>query len=188
MGSWRLLRRHGPVISVLTGLFFLRPVAAQPFSASGLAGQLASGRSASVILKAECARLAPGQSLRSIALDTASPPQIPYISQRLKVTRLDAFKLRHVSIRCGEIELSNAWNWYVPSRLSAEMNKRLNTSETPFGLAVKNLAFTRRVEHGFAPTLPPGMILQQRALLLRGHDHMPFAFVLENYTENNQHP
>lgn len=187
-GSWRNLRRHGPVISVLTGLFFLSPVAAQPFSAPDLASQLASGRSASIILKAECARLAPGQSLRSVALDTASPPQIPDIRQRLKVTRLDALKLRHVSIRCGGIELSNAWNWYVPSRLSAEMNRLLDTSETPFGLAVRNLAFTRQIEYGYAPTLPPGIILQQRALLLRGRDHMPFAFVLENYTENNQRP
>ncbi|UYH50635.1 hypothetical protein N5W20_05780 [Candidatus Kirkpatrickella diaphorinae] len=100
--------------------------------------------------------------------------------------RLDALKLRHVSIRCGGIELSNAWNWYVPSRLTAEMNKMLDTSETPFGLAVKNLAFTRQVEHGFAPALPPGFIFQQRALLLRGLDHVPFAFVLENYTENNR--
>ncbi|MEE8658582.1 hypothetical protein [Sorlinia euscelidii] len=97
----------------------------------------------------------PGQSLRSVALDTASPPQILDIRRRLKVTRLDALKLRHVSIKCGEIELSNAWNWYVPSRLSAEMNKLLDTTETPFGLAVKSLAFTRRVEHGFAPTPPP---------------------------------
>jgi len=187
-GSWRHDRRHGPVVTLLTGLFILRPVAAQPSPASDLAVQLASGRSASIILNAKCARLAPGQSLRSVALDTASPPQILDIRRRLKVTRLDALKLRHVSIKCGEIELSNAWNWYVPSRLSAEMNKLLDTTETPFGLAVKSLAFTRRVEHGFAPTPPPGMILQQRALLLRGRDHMPFAFVLENYTENNQRP
>ncbi len=48
------------------------------------------------------------------------------------------------------------------------MNKVLNTSETPFGLAVKGLAFTRRVEHGFAPTLPPGIIFQQRALIAEG--------------------
>ncbi|XAO70707.1 MAG: hypothetical protein AAYR33_06445 [Acetobacteraceae bacterium] len=102
------------------------------------------------------------------------------------MTRPGALKLRYVSIRCGGIELSNAWNWYVPSRLTAEMNKVLNMSETPFGLAVKGLAFTRRVEHGFAPAVPPGIIFQQRALLLRGRDHMPFAYVLENYTENNR--
>lgn len=183
--SWKKISKHRSVLCAIIGLITTDRVSAQPLSGFDLAAQLAVNDSASVILKAECAQMAPGQTLRSVPLNTASPPHLPGISQRLKVGHLKALKRRHVSIRCGVIELSNAWNWYVPSRLTPEMNVLLDKTETPFGLVTRSLNFSRESETGFPVTLEPGIILQHRALLYRGRDHTPFAYVIENYTEKN---
>ena len=51
---------------------------------------------------------------------------------------------RHVQLMCGERVLSEADNWYVPSRLTPEMNHRLDTSDEPFGKVVQVLGFQRR--------------------------------------------
>jgi hypothetical protein len=40
--------------------------------------------------------------------------------------------------------LSEADNWYVPSRLTAQMNEALNTSDVAFGRAIQALQFRRR--------------------------------------------
>jgi hypothetical protein len=48
-------------------------------------------------------------------------------------------KYRHVQLFCGDQILSEADNWYVPSRLTAEMNRLLETSATPFGKVVMDL-------------------------------------------------
>jgi hypothetical protein len=59
--------------------------------------------------------------------------------QRLQVTPQDEVKYRRVRLRCGSRVLSEADNWYVPSRLTAEMNRLLETTDTPFGRAVQPL-------------------------------------------------
>ena len=70
--------------------------------------------------------------------------------QRLQVATVGEVKHRHVELRCGSHILSEADLWYVPSRLTAEMNGLLETSETPFGKAVQSLRPYRRT---FAVTL-----------------------------------
>jgi len=64
--------------------------------------------------------------------------------QRLQVTDADEVKYRRVELRCGGHVLTEADNWYVPGRLTAEMNKLLETSDTPFGKAVQSLRPYRR--------------------------------------------
>jgi len=59
--------------------------------------------------------------------------------QRLEVGPDEQLKYRRVQLLCGENILSEADNWYVPSRLSAEMNRVLETTDTPFGKAVLEL-------------------------------------------------
>src|SRR3979490_2278285 len=44
-----------------------------------------------------------------------------------------------VQLLCGDRVLSEADNWYVPSRLTPEMNRLLETTDTPFGKAVQAL-------------------------------------------------
>jgi hypothetical protein len=122
--------------------------------------------------------------------------------QRLDVASSDDVKYRRVQLRCGIRVLSEAENWYVPARLTPEMNRLLDTSETPFGKAVEPLGPYRRT---FAVTqlwlplpmgweressaLPdatgrqlaiPDALFEHRAVLYT-REHKPFSEVREVY-------
>lgn len=94
---------------------------------------------------------------------------------------------RHVRLVCGNAVLSEAHNWFVPARLTAEMNRELAESDVPFGTIAASLAFTREpiasVRRG-DPGCPEGAISAHRALL-RLPDGQPLALVAECYTEEN---
>jgi hypothetical protein len=98
--------------------------------------------------------------------------------------------------------LSEADNWYVPGRLTPEMNKLLDTTDTPFGRAVQTLHFKRRtlsskllwhpLPEGWemnaasinAAVVPmPTTLLEHRAVLTLP-DGTPFSEVVESYTAN----
>ena len=64
--------------------------------------------------------------------------------QRLQVTDRDEVKYRRVQLLCGVHVLSEADNWYVPGRLTPEMNRLLDTTDTPFGTVVRSLEPYRR--------------------------------------------
>ncbi|TDR82825.1 hypothetical protein DFP86_101215 [Paludibacterium purpuratum] len=123
---------------------------------------------------------------------------------QLQVGPGEALGYRRVALACGDKVLSEADNWYVPSRLSAEMNNTLEHSDTPFGTAVAALHFTRRTLYarllwsplpiGWETQLPasrdgvqaldiPERILQHRALLYR-QDGKPFSLVEETYRQD----
>jgi chorismate-pyruvate lyase len=108
---------------------------------------------------------------------------------------------RRVRLKCGEKVLSEADNWYVPARLTPEMNRVLKTTDTPFGKAVAALHFRRHTlkadllwrplpagwEMGAAAAPEeasglaiPGHVLEHRAVLLT--DGEPFSEVVETYT------
>jgi hypothetical protein len=98
--------------------------------------------------------------------------------------------------------LSEADNWYVPGRLTVEMNRALDTSEEPFGKVVKPLGFQRRTlraEILWSP-LPRGWEMSATPAE-RTHDELriphdllrhsavlydskltPFSVVIETYT------
>ncbi len=46
-------------------------------------------------------------------------------------------------LHCGDHVLSEADNWYVPSRLTPDMNEALNHTDVAFGRAVQALKFQR---------------------------------------------
>lgn len=123
--------------------------------------------------------------------------------QRLQVTGASEVKYRRVELRCGSHVLAEADNWYVPSRLTAEMNKLLETSDTPFGRAVQSLRPYRRTyvvtilwsplpvgwEQGLQarsqPRRPrklaiPKNLFEHRAILYTS-DNKPFSEVNEFY-------
>jgi hypothetical protein len=64
--------------------------------------------------------------------------------QRLRVTSAADVTYRGVELRCGGHVLSEADNWYVASRLTAEMNRLLETSDISFGKVVQPLRPYRR--------------------------------------------
>ena len=98
--------------------------------------------------------------------------------------------------------LSEADNWYVPARLTPDMNHMLETTDTPFGKAVAALHFRRHTlsadllwrplpkgwEMGVAPPadstgplFAPEYVLEHRAVLMLP-DGEPFSEVVETYT------
>ena len=64
--------------------------------------------------------------------------------QLLGVSTSDAVRYRRVQLHCGAYILSEADNWYVPARLTDDMNRLLDTTQTAFGRAVQALNFRRQ--------------------------------------------
>ena len=100
----------------------------------------------------------------------------------LKVGPTEVVGYRHVRLRCGAHVLSDADNWYVPGRLTAAINRQLDTTDIPFGRAAKPLQFRRFTlasKHVWSPlpadwaTLPVSQWPVQAALEL--HDYMRTA-------------
>jgi chorismate-pyruvate lyase len=119
---------------------------------------------------------------------------------RLQVGPNEPIAYRHVQLVCGEQVLSEADNWYVPSRLTAEMNRQLDTTDEPFGKVVKPLGFQRRtisaellweplpraweMQHSHAQAEPlriPHDVLRHQAILSTSAQE-PFSAVVETYT------
>jgi chorismate-pyruvate lyase len=115
-----------------------------------------------------------------------SKPPAPEIRALLQARPDEAIHYRRVKLACGSHVLSEADNWYRPSVLTAEMNTRLNESDTPFGTAVKPLNFHRRTldaRSGPDKDHP----LEIRALLLTPAG-VPFSLVVEDYSADLIHP
>ena len=87
---------------------------------------------------------------------------------------------RRVDLACGIHALSEAENWYVPARLTPEMNRQLDTSDTPFGAVVKPLNFHRDILKA-EPLNGAVTVLRITAVLVTA-DGRPFSLVVENYT------
>jgi len=76
----------------------------------------------------------------------------------LQVSPADVVRYRRVELTCGAHVLSVAENWYVPSRLTPEMNRLLDETQTPFGkvvLPLKPHRETLGVQYLWSP-LPAG--------------------------------
>jgi ketosteroid isomerase-like protein len=92
---------------------------------------------------------------------------------------------RRVRLQCGTHTLSEADNWYVPARLTADMNRSLETSDTPFGKVVAALQPYRRTfavkvlwSDGTRP-IPDALFEHDAVLYTR--DARPFSEVSEVY-------
>jgi chorismate-pyruvate lyase len=126
----------------------------------------------------------------------------PEQRELLGVSASEPLRYRRVRLKCGNRVLSEADNWYVPARLTAEMNQALDTSDIAFGRAVQALQFHRRTlsaEMLWSP-LPQGWEMnaraatkEARALEVPAHviqhkavlalpDGTPFSEVVETYT------
>ncbi|MDF4003006.1 hypothetical protein P3W33_06250 [Luteibacter sp. PPL552] len=122
--------------------------------------------------------------------------------QTLGIGPDEPVRYRRVQLTCGEHVLSEADNWYVPSRLTPEMNQALDTTDQPFGKVVQPLHFRRQTisadllwtplpkgwEMGAplpanhaGPLSIPHDVLRHRAVLYTG-TNQPFSLVVETYT------
>jgi hypothetical protein len=171
-----------------------------------LNADLLSHDSATLTLERWCDvhRLAsPPRIVASRVLDIDKPPT-PEQRRELGVTPMDPVRYRRVRLMCGALVLSEADNWYVPGRLTPEMNKLLDTTDSPFGVVVRALHFQRHTLSSTLLWLPlpagwemnatsardvvadqpmPSKLLEHRAVLTLP-DGTPFSEVVETYTDN----
>ena len=111
----------------------------------------------------------------------------PAIRSALGVTADEPLRYRHVRLSCGDKMLSDARNWYVPARLTPDMNALLDSTNLPFGKIVAPLGFRRErlaEKRGALDGCPAGTILSHRAAL-RLADGRAIAWVQECYTRAN---
>jgi len=169
-----------------------------------LNAELLASRSATVSLEDWCRdhRLAAVPEIHADLMPATSHAPTAEQRQRLAVTQAETVRYRRVHLRCGARVLSDAENWYVPGRLTPDMNRLLESTDTPFGRAVAALDPYRRT---FAVTMlwaplgrgwedgstripsaaagalsMPDALFEHRAVLY-SRDHVPFAEVREVY-------
>jgi chorismate-pyruvate lyase len=171
-----------------------------------LNGELLSNDSATSTLEHWCEVHRLAAPPRIVAERVTGVDKAPSPEQRreLGVTATEPLRYRRVRLLCGAVVLSEADNWYVPARLTPEMNRLLDTTDEPFGRVVQALQFKRRTlsstalwhplpegwemsssgpEAG-APVSPmPPKLLEHRAILSLP-DGTPISEVVESYTSN----
>ncbi|MEP7223163.1 MAG: hypothetical protein ABI673_10925 [Novosphingobium sp.] len=154
---------------------FEAALAAQDSATAALAGWcVAQGFARDPVITAQIVR----------GKDAVPPPDLRGL---LEVGAAEAIAYRHVRLSCGATVLSEAHNWYVPARLTADMNALLAGSDTPFGKVAAPLRFRRvplATAGGRIAPCPPGTISTHRALL-RLPEGEPLALVVECYTPAN---
>jgi chorismate-pyruvate lyase len=169
-----------------------------------LNAELLSHDSATLTLDRWCASHQLATPATIVAERIRNADKQPTAEQRelLKVSATGPLRYRRVHLKCGERVLSEADNWYVPARLTKEMNQALDNSDIAFGRAVQALHFQRRtlaaellwrplpegweMEPGLRGQPAPAMqipheVLQHRAILALP-DGTPFSMVVETYT------
>ncbi len=111
-----------------------------------LDADLLSHDSATLTLERWCDahRLAAPPTIRAERVLGVDKPPGEEQRRLLGVGASEPLRYRRVRLACGAHVLSEADNWYVPARLTPEMNQVLDTSDVAFGRAVQALAFQRR--------------------------------------------
>ncbi len=159
----------------------------QAAAVTSLQRDLLADDSATVVLSRWCAdrHLADPPVVRAVRDPRVVRPAGAETRGLLQVSAAEPISYRHVRLVCGPHILSEADNWYVPARLTPEMNRQLQQSDTPFGSVVRSLRFRRRRLGSTAPADrgSPGYVLVQRALLTT-RDGLPFSLVIERYTHD----
>lgn len=170
-----------------------------------LNASLLSQDSATATLQRWCDvhRLASPAHITAERVRNTDQPLTPAQREQLQLTATDEVRYRKVRLLCGGIVLSEADNWYVPARLTPQMNRQLETTDTPFGVVVQPLQFQRHtlsaellwqpLPTGWEMTPPaaqgagklcfPAHVLQHRAVL-RLPDGTPISEVVETYSSN----
>lgn len=128
----------------------------------------------------------------------------PEQRRELGVTLTEPIRYRRVRLLCGGVVLSEADNWYVPRRLSPEMNRLLDATDMPFGRVVQALHFRRHTlsstllwnplpegwemnasdtKDGSGDLTIPPQVLEHRAVLTLP-DGKAFSELVETYTDH----
>ncbi len=144
----------------------------------------------------------------TIVADRVAGAAKPADAETLKLLQAapgETIAYRRVRLTCGTRVLSEADNWYFPSRLTDAMNQELATTNTSFGRVVRPLGFSRKTIEATLLWQPlpeswamqpataapasaaalamPDYLLRHKAVLVSA-DGRPFSVVAENYTRD----
>ncbi len=168
-----------------------------------LNASLLASRSATTTLEKWCADHKMSAEPKIVAKRLTGQDKEPSAQtrERLGVGASEPVAHRRVQLSCGGHVFSEADNWYVPSRLSEEMNRRLETTDAPFGKVVAPLQPFRRTidmtmrwsplpegwelaahpsREGRAAPLPNEIF--SHTAIVYGQDQKPISEVHETYT------
>ncbi|QGM99595.1 hypothetical protein F7D14_06890 [Methylocystis parvus] len=170
-----------------------------------LNSSLLASRSATATLEKWCADHKMSGDPKIVARRVPGAEKAPgeETKARLRVGSAAEVKYRRVQLACGEHVLSEADNWYVPARLTPDMNRTLDATDAPFGKVVASLQPFRRtfeMKMRWSP-LPEGWELNandtalekgrgalavphelfEHAAILYSADQTPFSEVHETY-------
>jgi len=175
-----------------------------------LNAEILSSPSATLTLERWCRdhALADPAQILAHRVDAPAAPPSAEVRSDLQVSAQDPVRYRRVELTCGAHVLSVAENWYVPSRLTPDMNRLLDDTQTPFGKVVLPLKPHRetramqrlwsplpdgweRLRNGSSPNAPdaagtaapldiPAALFEHRAVLYT-NAHQPFSEVDEVY-------
>jgi chorismate-pyruvate lyase len=106
-----------------------------------LNAEVLASRSATTTLETWCRehQLANEPAIVAELVKGAVKPPTAEQRQRLQVPPETTVRFRRVRLRCGKRVLAETDNWYVPDRLTADMNRLLDTTDTPLGKVVRPL-------------------------------------------------
>ena len=152
----------------------LAPLSTQARSLGAAEAAIISGASASQVLGKWCKDQGLPPLIARRAPDATKAPDRSVLSA-LHVRQSADLRYRRVSLACGRTVLSRADNWYAPERLSAGMNRRLDSTDEPFGEVVSELGF-----HRTTLSVTRRRDLEIRAVLAKS-DGAPFSYVIETY-------
>lgn len=153
--------------------------------------RLLAAHSATAVLETWCAERGLALAPQLLAVPVPGPSRTPSPIQqaRLAIEPGETLRYRRVRLSCADLVLSEAENWYVPSRLTPAMNAILDATQTPFGRVVHPLAPLRRhlsLRRLWQPMTQESPALTEplfvvEAMLSTG-DGRPFCEVAETYT------
>lgn len=168
-----------------------------------LNADLLSHASATLTLERWCGahQLAASPTVLALRDRDAHKPLPDDLRRALGIGPQTPVRYRRVRLACGGHVLSEADNWYLPGRLTATMNRQLDSSDTPFGKVVRPLRFSRHTlsarllwsplpegwetrgvpAAGPQPLALPHRLLQHRAVLEDAQGR-PFSALVETYT------
>jgi chorismate-pyruvate lyase len=154
-----------------------------------LTADLLGHDSATAVLQRWCDAYGPGGGARITAerVRDADKPLPDAGQAALGAGSVQGVRYRRVRLACAGRVLSEADNWYLPSRLTPQMNAALDSTDTPFGVVVRLLDFHRRnltsrpLYDGAGAAQPPPQVLENSAVLSTAAGD-PFSYVVETYT------
>ena len=147
-----------------------------------LSRRLRSTRTATQALLAWCEEHGLEDGPILVDRDLAHPPAALDTRGRAELAPAGTEPVRHrrVELRRGALALARADNWYMPARLPVEQQRLLASTDLPFGTVVAPLSPSRRTYLVAGEQLPPGFVLEHRAVVLDAAGR-PLAVVRELY-------